>query len=141
MFGVVVGDIDVAGGPENVEVVLADAVADPVETHVHGATAFLFDRVVGNTGSTGIVGLHWCCWLGVPHGDENGAEHFGIFTVVKKCTEFGFGGGGHDIGHDDAVDMYGSVERCLTGIWWITVRWWSLAEEEIATDSGACTMD
>ena len=68
MFGVIVGDVDVAGCPEDVELVLFDAVAYPVETHVHCTAAALFDSVIGNAIGAGVVGLYWCRWLWVSHG-------------------------------------------------------------------------
>ena len=90
VFGVVVGEVNVARCPKNVEVTLADAVADPVETHVHGAAAFLFDCVIGDTIGACIVGLDWGWRLRVSHGDEDGAEHFRVFGIVEECSEFGF---------------------------------------------------
>lgn len=60
------------------------------------------------------------------HFDQCGTEHGGIFGIVEKCAEFGFGGGGHDGLDDGAVDVDGAVEG-----WWGTVvgrsrdpEWW-----------------
>ena len=92
VFGVVVGDVDVAGCPKNIELSLFDAVADPIETHVHGSTATLFDDVIGYAVGACIVRLDRCWWLRVSHGNENVAQHDGVFGVVEECAKFGFGG-------------------------------------------------
>ena len=57
VLGVVVRDIYVAGCLKDKEVSLFDSVANPVETHVHGATATLFDGVIGNAGGAGVIRL------------------------------------------------------------------------------------
>ena len=53
MLSEVVGPIGGAGVPVDVKVALADFVADPKETHIHGFGTFLFHGIVGNTGSKG----------------------------------------------------------------------------------------
>ena len=92
VFGIIVGNVDVAGCPENVEVALADAITDPVEAHVHGAAAFLFDGVIDYTVCACVVRLNGGGWLRMSHGNEDCAEHFGVFGVVEKGTEFCFCG-------------------------------------------------
>ena len=67
VLGEVVGDVDVAGCPEYVELVLFDSVADPVETHVHGSAAALFDGVIGYAVGACVVGLYWCSGLRMSH--------------------------------------------------------------------------
>jgi hypothetical protein len=56
MFGKVVGSVGDAAAPVDHELALADAVADPLKTHVHGFGSFLFDRVVGDAGGSAVVG-------------------------------------------------------------------------------------
>ena len=110
MLGEVIRDVDTARSPEDEEMVLFDAVFDPIEPHVHGAATFLFNGIVGNAIGTCIVGLDGCSRLRVAHGSKDGAKHFGIFAVVKESTQFGFGGGGHDVLHDYTVNMDGAIE-------------------------------
>ena len=55
VFGVVVRVVGAAGGPMHVEVALTDTVTDPVETHVDGLRAALFDSVVGNAAGGAVV--------------------------------------------------------------------------------------
>ena len=57
VLGEVVRFVAAAGTPVNVELLLFGAVADPVETHVHGFGAFLLNIVVSNAGSCGVVRL------------------------------------------------------------------------------------
>lgn len=57
VLGEVVRLIGFARSPVDLKLELIDPVADPVETHVHGAGAALFDRVIGNAFGTFIIGL------------------------------------------------------------------------------------
>ena len=54
MLGKVIGLV-FSGGPLDLELSLADAIADLPEVHVHSFSAFGFDRVVGNTSSSGVL--------------------------------------------------------------------------------------
>ena len=73
VFSVVVGEIGVAGCPEDVEVILAYAIAYPIETHIHGAGTFLFDGVISYAVGASVVCLDWCSGLRVPHGNKDSA--------------------------------------------------------------------
>ncbi len=48
MFCEVVAEIVMAGGPENVEVTLFDAVSHPIETNIDCFVALLFHRAINN---------------------------------------------------------------------------------------------
>ena len=50
MFGVIIGAVGFAFGPENRELALAHSVSDPVKSHVDGLGALLFDGVMGVAG-------------------------------------------------------------------------------------------
>jgi len=80
---VVVGEVVVAFAPVDKEVALADAVSNPIEPHVHGFRAALFDGVVTDAGGTCVVGLDGSGWLRMTHVGQNGAEHGGLFAVVE----------------------------------------------------------
>ena len=56
MLGEIVRTIEDAFFPVDVKLALADSVADPIETHIDCLGALLFDGVVGNAGSSAIVG-------------------------------------------------------------------------------------
>jgi hypothetical protein len=97
--------------PVDKELAFGDAVFDPVEAHVNGFGATLFDSVVGYAGSTGIVSLDGSGWLGMAHLGEGGAEPGTIFGIVEEGAKFGFGGGGHNSLDDGAGDVNGAIER------------------------------
>ena len=83
MFGEIVGAVRVAFAPINLKLALADAVADPIETHVDGFGAFLLDSVSGNAAGGTIVGGHGCCRLGMPHFLESDAQWAGFLSIVE----------------------------------------------------------
>ena len=83
MFGEVVGQIVSPAAPVNDELALVDAIADPVETHVHGFGSALFDSAVRDASSTGVVGLDWCGWLRMAHVVQRGAQHGSLFAVEE----------------------------------------------------------
>ena len=60
VLGVVVSEIIRSGLPENLELVLADAISHPVEAHIHGFGSFLFDCVIDDAVGTRVVGLNGC---------------------------------------------------------------------------------
>ena len=66
MFGEVVGFIVVfAPAPIDVKLALLHTVLDPIETHVNGFGASLFDSIIGNSFSACIVCLNGSGRLGV----------------------------------------------------------------------------
>ena len=60
--------------PVDDELVLSDAVADPVKAYVDGFSGFLFDAIVGKADGGGVVNLDSDGWLGVTHFGECHAE-------------------------------------------------------------------
>ena len=118
LFGVVICEIIRAFSPVDEEVTLAHAVSYPIKTHVHGFGAALLHGVVGDASGACVVGLDGCCCLRVAHVAECGAEHRGLFSVeeVLGC-DFGFCGGGEDVGDDGGVDVDGAIEG------WLWVSW------------------
>ena len=65
VFGEVISVIEAAFSPKYMELALADAVADPVKTHVNCLGPFLLDSVIGDASSSAIVSLDGCGWLRV----------------------------------------------------------------------------
>jgi hypothetical protein len=63
MFSKIVGPICSTPVPVDVELTLAHAIANPIETHVDSFGAFLFDRVVGGAGGGSVVGDNDRGWL------------------------------------------------------------------------------
>ena len=57
MLGEIVGVIVPARFPVNVELTLADVIADPIKTHVDGLGSFFFFFFIGNADSSAVVCL------------------------------------------------------------------------------------
>jgi hypothetical protein len=67
MLGVEIGFVGVAWPPVNKELFLRGTVFDPMESHVDCFRSFLLDGVISKTRSCGVVNLHGCAGLRVPH--------------------------------------------------------------------------
>jgi hypothetical protein len=91
MFGKVVGSIGDTAAPVDNELALADAVTDPIKTHVHGFGSFLFDRVVGDAGGSAVVGDDQGSWLGMSKFFESDALRDRFLAIVVEASQFGFG--------------------------------------------------
>ena len=115
MFGEVISEVVGAFAPVDEKLSLGDTVADPIKTHIHCFGSTLFDGVVADAGGAGVVRLDGSSGLRVAHVGEGGAEHGGFLTVLEERTEFSFGGGGEDGGHDGGVDVDGTVGRWRSG--------------------------
>jgi hypothetical protein len=109
MLGEEVTEVFTAGFPVDEEMVLTDAVADPIEAHFHGAGSALADGRIDDAIGSGIVGLDGRRWLGVAHFNESGTGNFGCLAVDVECPNFGLSGQGHDIAQDAAVGMDAAI--------------------------------
>ena len=63
MFGEIVRKVVCAWPPVYAELSLSDAVAQPVEPHVHCLASFLFDGIVHDARRTLVVALDGCAAL------------------------------------------------------------------------------
>jgi hypothetical protein len=99
--------------PVDNKLLLLDAIADPIESHVNGLGATLFNSVVDNASGTGVVGLDGSGRLGVPPGFQGGAQPGCVFGVIEQGAEFGFSGAGHYDLKNGAGNMHRAVFR-----WW-----------------------
>jgi hypothetical protein len=86
------------------------AVLYPVQTHVDGLGAALLDGVVGDAGSTRIVGLKRSSRLWMAKFFKDNAKHGAILRIVEEGPKFGFGCRCHDGPEDGGVDMNRAVE-------------------------------
>ena len=75
---------------------LLDAIAQPVETHVHGFRAARGDDVVDHTKCRRVVGLDGRRGLGVDHLDESMTGWDRFTEINVEGAKIGLGGGGHD---------------------------------------------
>mgnify|MGYP002809949774 CR=1 FL=1 len=92
MYGKIICGIVDAFAPEDTELVLTCAVAEPVEAHIYGFGAALFDGAVGNAGGAAVVNLERCGRLRMAHFVKADADGNGIFGIEKGSTSFCFGG-------------------------------------------------
>jgi hypothetical protein len=83
-FRIIVSLVECSFFPIDVELALADSIAYPIETHVKGFGALLFDAVDGDTGCSAIVGKHGCCWLRVAHFFQSSSHGACFFAVVEE---------------------------------------------------------
>jgi hypothetical protein len=98
VFTVVVGSIELAFDPADLELMLSDTVTDPVKAHVDRFGSFLFDRVVGYARGGTIVGNGDSGGLLVAHFLEANAERSGIFAVVEETTsQLGLSSAGYNL--------------------------------------------
>ena len=112
MFGEIIGPVGMAGLPENMELTLAFAIAEPVKAHVHSLGAFLFDCIIDDPAGSVIVSLQGCGGLRMAQffqSSADGADGLGIEEQVG--TQFGFSSTGDDLLHDLAENVDGAIVR------------------------------
>ena len=134
VLGEVVCFVGCSRFPEDMELLLADSIFQPVESHVDGLGMFHFDGVIGDSRGSVVVGLDRSGWLWVAHLSKGVANGAGLFRIEEEGTEFGLGGTGHDGANDVAEDIHSAV-----------VRWWRVkvrgrgrgvrAEEQVPASS------
>ena len=109
------------GFPVDKELVAASAVMDPVEAHVDGFGALLFDGVICKSNSGLVVYLHGCGLLGVAEFAEQCADGDSFLSIDIGGEYFGFGVQSHDVGNDFRHGVNGSIEprESSGGICWI----------------------
>ena len=90
VFAEIIGAIVFALAPIDVKLALADAIADPVEAHVHGLRSFLFNVVVGDASGCTVVGLDGSRGLRMTHFLERRSKRASGFAIMVQCTQFGF---------------------------------------------------
>ena len=102
----IITSVVVAGFPIYFELALSAYVTDPIETHIDGLGAFLFDGVRGESYGGGVVHLHFGGRMGMIHLLQCGSDRDSLLTIDVGCSYFGFCRRSHDIVHDfvDTVD-------------------------------------
>ena len=131
VFGKVVNIVVGTMVPVDAELALADTIADPVEAHVNGFGAALFDCVIDDSFSHLVVSFDGSGILWVAELDESGADGGSILGIVEECPYFGFSGGCEDHLHDAAEDVDGTIQR------WLCSSWDFVSEEVVAAGSGS----
>jgi hypothetical protein len=94
VFAEIIGAVEAALLPIDVKVALADAVTNPVKSHVNCFRMFLFDGVVGNTGSSTVVSLNGSRRLRMSKFFKANTDRAGLFAVEVDGSELSFSGTG-----------------------------------------------
>ena len=118
VLGEVVSLVSGSRLPEDVELFLANTITNPIEAHVNGLRVFHLDRVIGDAGSSAIVGLQGRGRLGMAQFLQGSPDRACLFGIEEKCTKFGFSRTGHDRTQDVAQYVNGPVGRRR----WVKVR-------------------
>jgi len=108
---VVVGKIANARLPLDDEVAVLDAILEPIEMHVNGFGAFLFDSSIEDAAGNTVVSCDDSGRLGPSHFMESLPEWDSGLCIDECRAGLGFGGGRDDVAHDASEDMEGSIER------------------------------
>jgi hypothetical protein len=139
VFGEVVSEVVAASGPIDVELVLKDAVADPVIPHVHGFGSALFDRVIGKVAGSAVVCQYGRRTLREAEFCKGGSNGTCFFAIVEEAACFGFGSTGDNFFHEMGDDVDRSIwsGRCVLWSRWTSWIFWVVAEKEISSDAGA----
>ena len=116
MFGERISEVSTAGTVVDQELLLPDAITNPVEAHVHCFGTLLLDCVVGEAFSCGVVHLHGCGRLGMIELGERDAKRDGLPAIDVGSSNFSLGGGADDNVEDFADGVNGTVQsRNISG--------------------------
>ena len=115
MLRMIIGPVEAAFAPEDVELALADAVAKPIVPHVNGLGPFLLHGVVGDADGGAVVRDDGSWRLGVAKFLEAGDLGAGFLTIVVGGSKFRFSSAAKYLLHEDAGDVDGTV----AGYWGI----------------------
>ena len=83
VFGWIVSKVVEPWFPVDIKHTLADAVAQPVESHVHCFGTFLFDCFVDDTGCCAVVSFHWGGRLRMSHFNQALSEGDSFSSVQE----------------------------------------------------------
>ena len=114
MLGEVVTKIVAARAPVNEEMATPGAILNPIKAHVHDFVYFLFNGVIVKNCGSGVFYTERGRRLGVSELGKGVANGNGLLAVKKSGSNFGFGGGGHDIGNNPGKGEYGAIDGIFT---------------------------
>ena len=102
----------VARFPIYFELALSTSVTYPIETHINGLGAFLFDGVRGESYGGVVFQFHVGGRMGMIHFFQCGSDRYSLLTIDVGCSYFGFCHRSHDIVHDFGDTVDGAVQFC-----------------------------
>ena len=83
VFGWIVSEVVEAWFPVDIKHALADAVTQPVESHVHCFRSFLFDCFVDDIGCCAVVSFQRGSWLRMSHFNQALSEGDSFSSVQE----------------------------------------------------------
>jgi hypothetical protein len=84
VLGEVIGLVGSSRFPVDVELILANPILNPIETHVNGFGVFHLYSIVGDACSGAIVGLDGSGWLGMAKLGEGSPEGTGLLGIEEE---------------------------------------------------------
>jgi len=106
---VAVGKIANARLPLDDELAVLDVILEPIETHVNGFGAFLFDSSIEDAAGDTVVSCDDSGRLGPSHFMESLPEWDSGLGIDECRASLGFGGQREDVAHDAGEDMEVSI--------------------------------
>jgi hypothetical protein len=84
VLGEVIGLVGSSRFPVDVELILANPILNPIETHVNGFRVFHLYSIIGDACSGAIVGLDGSGWLGMAKLGEGSPEGTGLLGIEEE---------------------------------------------------------
>jgi len=104
-----VGLIANARLPLDNELVILDAILEPIETHANGFGVFLFNSSIEDVAGNTVVSCHDSGQLGPSHFMESLSEWDSGLGIDESRAGLSFGGRREDVAHDASEDMEGPI--------------------------------
>jgi len=89
---------------------LRNFVPNPEKTHLHRSGALTLNSVVCDTDGSGVVAMHRCFWLWMPHVSKRQTENYPCLAVVVEGTQFCLGGEGDNETQNIRADVESSIQ-------------------------------
>lgn len=126
VLGEVVREIGRAGGPGDVEHVLADTVGKPPKTHIHSFATFLFHGTVKNTVGGAVIRSERSArrGLGMTELNAGGFQGDQFTSALEKGCNFCFSSGADDHFEDGSEDQDWCIDNLGVAV--------AVAEEDIS---------
>jgi hypothetical protein len=96
VFTLVISKIFLARMPSDIICILRDLITNPEVPHLHQTGWLMFNGVVCNANSGGVVAMDRSFGLWMSQLFEGQPENHAFFTIQEEGTEFGFCSGGNN---------------------------------------------
>ena len=110
VFREVICNVGSPRGPVKIELLLSNAIFEPMITHVKGFRSFHADLGTENAISSGIVSLKWSGRLWMPHFGESSTHGNGLLSIEKETAGFSLRSRGSNCANSSAKNMDGTIK-------------------------------